>query len=194
MSNDQSNMMTGMPSGAASKGSADSKTTAAKRSELRNASVRARCDLYGADSDEKASGGAYTHVSGEDRLESAQTTYLRSSSDANNQIIMGQPWVSQKFNDAGMMQQLKVLTHGQQAEHTQRVETEIKAALLSMDLSHPDNQEYLKDKFGELGMNMGDDEGTGVLFTAINSFLSDKPSFEQQVTAKAPLAPVLRLN
>ena len=191
MSNGTSSMMTGMPGGATSKGSADSKTAAAKRNEMRNASVRARCDLYGAEAEEKASGGAYTHVAGEDRHESALSLYLRASSNADTQIVLGQPWVSQKFNDAGMAQGLVELEKGMQFAQTNRVETEIKAALLSMDLSHPESQAYLKDKFSELGINMGNDQGNGRLFAAINSFLSDKPSFEKQVMAKGP---VLRPN
>ncbi len=193
MTTGTSSMMTGMPGGATSKGSADSKTGAAKRSEMRNASVRARCDLYGAESEEKASGGAYTHVAGEDRHESALSLFLRASSNAETQILLGEPWLKAKFNDAGMAQELLGLEKGHHYVRIDSVEKDIKAKLLSKSIleMNKDDLRYLKDKFGQLGLNMGDDQGNDRLLSAITNFLSDKPSFEQQVVAKGP---VLRPN
>lgn len=195
MSTGTSSMMTGMPGGATSKGDSDKRMTARNiKKMMRGASLAARDLPDPGEAFEKASGGVFTKVDGELRQMSAISLQSHMSTNAADLSKMGTAWVEATFNRGGMKQAYDTLKNGAAAEHTTRVQTQIKAALLSKSVAEmkPEELEYLKDKFRELGVNLGDDKGdNGPLFSAIGNFLSDQPSLEKQVMAKGP---VLRPN
>lgn len=126
---------------------------------------------------------------------SAVTLQSHMSSNASDLSKMGEAWMKAAFVRGGMEKDYNVLSKGAQAEHTDRVNAEIKSALLSKSIAEmkPEELEYLKDKFRELGVDVGDNQNNDRLFSAVGNFLSDQPSFEKQVLAKGSYAgPALR--
>lgn len=188
----------GMPGGASSKGDTDRRLSARNiKKILREAPLSARDLPDPGEAFEKASGGVYTRTKGEMAQMSAESLFRHINANAADLGEMGNGWVAQKFALAGMQREYNVLNKGAQAEHTARVEAEIKAALLAKSITemNKDELDYLSDKFGELGLNIEKTDNRAGLLAALGNFISDNPTLEQNVTAKSGvITPRLQLQ